>query len=76
MPAFFFFSSPPSFCRLDPVTNADKIGSTALHWAAEKGHLTTVELLLRSGAAVNAKSKLPLHCGLKCVGFMGKVVRA
>jgi ankyrin repeat protein len=76
MPAFFFFPSPPSFCRLDAVTNADTYGSTALHWAAGRGHLPIVDLLLRSGAAVNAKSKLPLHCGLKCVVFMGKVVRA
>jgi hypothetical protein len=59
MPAFFFFSSPPSFCHLDPVTNAGTCGWTALHWAAEKGHLTTIELLLRSGAKVNATSKTP-----------------
>jgi hypothetical protein len=76
MPAFFFFLSPPSFRCLDAVTNTDRDGKTALHEAANKGHLTTVDLLLRSGAAVNAKGKLPLHCGLKCVGFMGKVVRA
>jgi ankyrin repeat protein len=59
MPAFFFFSSPPSFLRLDPVTNADKIGRTALHLAAGRGHLTTVKLLLQSGAKVNATSKTP-----------------
>jgi ankyrin repeat protein len=76
MPAFFFFSSTPSFLRLDAVTNADINGRTALHLAANKGHLPIVDLLLRSGAEINTKGKLPLHCGLKCVGFMGKVVRA
>jgi ankyrin repeat protein len=59
MPAFFLFSSPPSFLRLDAVTNADIIGWTALRWAAKKGHLTTIELMLRSGAKVNATSKTP-----------------
>jgi ankyrin repeat protein len=59
MLAFFFFSSPPSFLRLDAVTNADNIGWTALHEAAETGHLTTVDLLLRSGAEINTKGKTP-----------------
>jgi ankyrin repeat protein len=59
MPAFFFFSSPPSFCRLDAVTNAGRAGKTALHEAANKGHLTTFKLLLWSGAKVNATSKTP-----------------
>jgi ankyrin repeat protein len=59
MPAFFFFPSPPSFLRLDAFTNADKIGRSALHLAAGRGHLTTVDLLLRSGAKVNATSKTP-----------------
>ena len=76
MPAFFFFPSPPSFLRLDAVTNAGYFGRTALHEAAEGGHLTTVNLLLRSGAEIKTKGKTPLHCGLKCVGFMEKVVRA
>jgi ankyrin repeat protein len=76
MPAFFFFSSPPSFLRLDAVTNADDDGDTALHRAAERGLLPIVDVLLRSGAEINTKSKTPLHYDLKCVGFMGKVVRA
>jgi ankyrin repeat protein len=76
MPAFFFFLSFPSFHRLDAVTNADNYGKTALHFAAQKDHLTTVDLLLRSGAEINTKGKSPLHYCLKCVGFMGKVVRA
>jgi ankyrin repeat protein len=60
MPPFFFFSSPPSFFRLDAVTNADNLyGRTALHWAAEEGHLTTIDLLLRSGAEINTKGKTP-----------------
>jgi ankyrin repeat protein len=59
MPAFFFFSSPPSFRRLDAITITAKDGKTALHEAANEGHLTTVELLLRSGAKVNATSKTP-----------------
>jgi ankyrin repeat protein len=59
MPASFFFSSPPSFRRLDAVTNAARAGKTALHEAANEGHLTTVELLLRSGAKVNTTSKTP-----------------
>jgi ankyrin repeat protein len=59
MPASFFFSSPPSFRRLNAVTNAGKAGKTALHEAANEGHLTTIVLLLRSGAKVNATSKTP-----------------
>jgi ankyrin repeat protein len=59
MPAFFFFPSPPSFLRLDAVTNAANFGRTALHYAAQNGHLTTVDLLLRSGAEINTKGKTP-----------------
>jgi ankyrin repeat protein len=76
MPAFFFFPSPPSFLRLDAVTNADDDGRTALQHAAKGGHLTTVDLLLRSGAAVNAKGKSPPRRGLKCDGFKEQVIRA
>jgi ankyrin repeat protein len=85
MPAFFFFPSPPSYLRLDAVTNADEYDRTALHRAANEGHLPTVELLLRSGAEINTTSKTPspyriqtsneaLDCGLKCVGFKEQVV--
>jgi ankyrin repeat protein len=76
MPAFFFFSPPPSFLRLDAVTNADEDGRTALVLAANGGHLPIVDLLLRSEAEINTKGKTPLHCGLKCVGFIGKMVSA
>lgn len=41
-----------------------KDGWTALHFAAEKGHVECVELLLREGAEVDARSltgSTPLH---------------
>jgi ankyrin repeat protein len=76
MPAFFFFSSPPSFLRLDAISNADEDGTTALALAALGGHLPIVNILLRSEAEINTKGKTPLHCGLKCVGFIGKMLRA
>mmetsp|Transcript_37040 Transcript_37040/g.47864 ORF Transcript_37040/g.47864 Transcript_37040/m.47864 type:complete len:479 (+) Transcript_37040:100-1536(+) len=43
------------------------IGRTALHWAAAKGKVEAVGLLLRSGADVNcidASGWTPLHCAL------------
>jgi ankyrin repeat protein len=76
MPPFFFFSSPPSFLRLNAVTNADEDDRTALALSAMGGHLPIVDLLLRSEAKINTKGKTPLHCVLKCVGFIGKMVRA
>jgi ankyrin repeat protein len=59
MPAFFFFSLPPSFLPLDAVTNAANDGRTALHLAANYGCLPVVDLLLRSGADINTKGKTP-----------------
>jgi ankyrin repeat protein len=38
--------------------NAHKRGQTALHWAARGGHAEMAELLLASGAEVNARAKL------------------
>ena len=41
-----------------------KLGFTALHWAAQCGHLDICELLLHSGANVNAQNQTgdtPLH---------------
>ncbi len=38
--------------------NAHKRGQTALHWAARGGHVEMAELLLASGAEVNARAKL------------------
>ena len=40
------------------------IGNTALHWAALRGHLESIEFLLVAGAAVNARNSskaTPLH---------------
>ncbi|PNH09548.1 Ankyrin repeat domain-containing protein [Tetrabaena socialis] len=43
---------------LEPLaTEYNKNGTTALHWASDKGHTEVVELLLRVGADVAAKSK-------------------
>lgn len=36
------------------MNNSDKFGSTALIWAARKGHLNIVEKLLISGAEIDA----------------------
>ncbi len=47
----------------DPNTK-DEYGSTPLHWAALKGHLDVVELLLKHGADPNVKDEdgsTPLH---------------
>lgn len=44
-----------------------KNGYTALHYAAEYGHLTIAELLLANGADVHAKNnqgQTPLHCAI------------
>jgi len=38
-------------------------GMTALHWAAWKGHSTTVEVLLAAGADVKATDKVCLRVG-------------
>jgi ankyrin repeat protein len=38
--------------------NAHKRGQTALHWASRGGHVEMAELLLASGADVNARAKL------------------
>lgn len=48
----------------DP-NHRDLNGWSAIHWAAEEGHLEIVRLLLRHGANVNAISSYgtsPLHC--------------
>lgn len=45
------------------VNNSDKFGSTALIWAARKGHLAIVEKLLISGAEIDA------------VGMQGKFLK-
>jgi ankyrin repeat protein len=49
----------------DLVSSKDVgLGRTPLHWAAIKGHIEVVELLLANGAAVNAKDRhgdTPLH---------------
>jgi ankyrin repeat protein len=55
--------------KLDPslISAKDADGSTPLHCACWKGHETVVELLLKSGADVNAENKnehwgtTPLH---------------
>ena len=41
------------------------IGNTATHWAASKGHVAALEVLLRAGADVHARNNgdsTPLHC--------------
>ena len=42
--------------------DSDDNGSTALHWAAQKGQLSMVEYLVRScGFDVKARDKVGLH---------------
>jgi len=46
------------------VDKEDEDGSTALHYAANRGKLKMMEYLVSKGAAVNAKNKIgytPLH---------------
>ena len=38
-------------------------GETALHWAARRGHSTTVEVLLAAGADVKATDKVGVGVG-------------
>ena len=41
------------------------IGNAATHWAASKGHVAALEVLLRAGADVHARNNgdsTPLHC--------------
>lgn len=45
-------------CRAN-VRHADEKGLTALHWAAFRGQLETVELLLRHGAPVEGRTPPP-----------------
>ena len=54
------------------------IGNTATHWAASKGHVAALEVLLRAGADVHARNNgdsTPLHCAalsnqLDCAGVL------
>ena len=48
--------------------NAVQLGRTALHFAASNGHGSTVKLLLRHGADVEAKDG---HCPGPCSGRVG-----
>jgi ankyrin repeat protein len=41
---------------LTNVNGADFVGRTALHWAADKGHTSAVQVLLGAGAAVDAST--------------------
>ena len=43
------------------LVNVLQRGRTALHFAAEKNSLAIVELLIRSGADVNAKDEVSHH---------------
>lgn len=46
------------------VNATDRLGDTALHWAAMSGHATIVEFLVSNGADVNARNQFrdtPLH---------------
>ena len=43
------------------LVNMLQRGRTALHFAAEKNSLAIVELLIRSGADVNAKDEVSHH---------------
>jgi ankyrin repeat protein len=60
------------------VNAAQGDGMTGLHWAAERGDLAMAELLLRSGAKLNATSRIgsytPLHIAAK--GGHGAIVKA
>ncbi|KAL8253184.1 hypothetical protein R6Q59_036877 [Mikania micrantha] len=52
-----------------PVDIKDSEGRTALHWAVDRGHLETAELLLNRNADVNLKDndgQTPLHYAAVC----------
>jgi len=57
--------SPESFLGLfQNVNKRDETGSSALHWAASRGEVSTMRMLLRAGAdvkAVDASGKTALH---------------
>ena len=61
----------------EDVNAAQGDGMTALHWAAENGDLTMVEVLLSAGANFNSTTRLgsyaPLHLASK-MGH-GEVIR-
>ena len=44
-------------------------GDTALIYAAERGHISVVELLLNRGAQVNMQNNVSMECGW-CVGVV------
>ena len=46
------------------LIDSDDVGYTALHWAAQEGHLSMVNYLVRScGFDVKAMTKVGLHFG-------------
>ena len=59
------------------VNAAEGDGMTALHWAAERGHERVVEVLIATGATVDAETRVgrytPLHLAGR--GGHGRVVR-
>lgn len=63
--SYLLSSDPIHRPRID---ERDKYGYTALHWAAQKGHLEIVKLLLKNGASLELKSFdngwTPLHCAV------------
>jgi ankyrin repeat protein len=40
------------------IEKKDADGRTALHWAADKGHIEVIKVLLARNADVNARSKV------------------
>ena len=47
----------------DDIFDTNDNGSTALHWVAQKGHLSIVKYLVRPcGFDVKAVDKVGLHC--------------
>lgn len=47
------------------IEAADRDSLTSLHWSAKNGHLAIIELLLQSGANIEAKTSIRLN-GLQC----------
>lgn len=62
------------------IDKLDEVGLASIHWAADRGHVNIIELLLKNGANIDLQDvdgQTPLHyaasCGhLNCVKFLLK----